>query len=162
PDDAAEDGPVPAEQAGPADDDTGDHAQVGGGLAADRGRLKERQVEPAGEAGQQPGQGVDRDQVAADLQAGPPARLGIRPEREGDGHQRADDGGAPALAAADVGHRLVGYDAAEDQDAAYRQVDAAGDDHEGHPDAQHGQDGGVLHDSADVEHGQEGAGLHDP
>src|SRR5581483_7091240 len=71
------------------------------------------------------------------------------------------DGRGPALAAADVRHHLVGHDAAEDQDAADRQVDAAGDDHEGHPDAEDGQDGRVLHDPADVEDGQEGAGLHD-
>src|SRR5690348_8679240 len=251
-DDAAEDGPVAAEQAGAADDHAGDDAQVGGGLPADRGRLEERQVEPAAEAGQQAGQGVDHDQVAADLQAGPPARLGVGAERvgmqpepgpvqqddpehhddrgdddqprylpddvaeadrvdhdgrhvaqvhaagddlgqaqghaegaerdderrdlgprdqepveqapgqpAGDGHHGADDGRAPALAAADVGHHLVGYHAAEDQDAAYRQVDAAGDDHEGHADGQDRQDGGVLQDPADVEHGQEGAGLHD-
>ena len=51
PDDAAEDGPVAAEQAGAADDDAGDYGQVGGGLPADRGRLEERQVEPAAEAG---------------------------------------------------------------------------------------------------------------
>src|SRR5689334_14384822 len=225
PDDAAEDGPVAAEQAGAADDHAGDHAQVGRGLPADRGRLEERQVEPAGEAGQQAGQGVDHDQVTGDVDAGPPARLGVRADRVGmqpepgpvqqhdpeqhddrgddgqprylpddvaeadrvdhdgrdvaqvyaagddlgqaeghpegaqgdderrdlsprdqepveqppgepaaDGHQGADDGRTPALAAADVGHHLVGHDSAEDQHAAYRQVDAAGDDHEGHPD----------------------------
>src|SRR6266704_1587923 len=252
PDDAAEDGPVAAEQAGAADDHPGDHAQVGRGRPADRGRLEERQVEPSAEAGQQPGQGVDHDQVAADLQPGPPPRLGVRAERVGvqpepgpvqqhdpehhddrgddgqpryladdvaeadgvdhdgrdvaqvhaagddlgqaeghpegaqgddegrdlgprdqipvdqppgepaaDGYQGADDGRTPALAAADVGHHLVGDDPAENQDAAYRQVDAAGDDHEGHPDAEDRQDGGVLHDPADVEHGQEAAGLED-
>src|ERR1700733_847815 len=76
-DNAAENGPVPAEQAGAADDDTGDHGQVRGALPADRGRLEERQVEPAGESGQQAGQGVDQDQVTVDVQAGPPAGLGV-------------------------------------------------------------------------------------
>src|SRR6266571_9519149 len=252
PDDAAEDGPVAAEQAGAADDHAGDHAEVGRGLPADRGRLEERQVEPAGEAGQQAGQGVDHDQVAADLNAGTPARLGIRAERVGvqpepgpvqdddpdhhddrgddgqrrdlpddvaeahrvdhdgrhvaqvhaagdhlgqakrhaqgaerdderrdlrprdeepvdqapaepaaDGHQGAEDGATPALAAAHGRHRLIGDDAAEDQDAAYREVDAAGDDDEGHADTQDRQDRGALHDPADVEHGGEAAGLED-
>src|ERR1700722_5163634 len=82
------------------------------------------------------------------------------PHAAADGHQGADEGGAPALAPHGR-HRLIGDDAAEDQDAAHREVDAAGNDDEGHANAQDRQDGGVLHDPADVEHRQEAARLHD-
>ncbi len=37
--------------------------------------------------------------------------------------------------------RLIGGNAAKDQDAVHREVDAASDDHEGHPDGQDRQDG---------------------
>src|SRR6266700_951910 len=76
-DDGTEDGPVTAEQARAADDNAGDNAEVCRALAADRGRLEERQVEPARESGQQAGQGVDRNQLTGDVQAGPATRLGI-------------------------------------------------------------------------------------
>src|ERR1022692_859109 len=152
-------------------DDRGDDRQVGN-LPDDvaesygvdhHGRDVAQVHAPGDHLGQAQGhpQGAEGDDERGNLRPGDEESVDHSPrEPAADGHQGTDDGGAPALSAHGR-HRLVGDDAAEDQDAAHRQVDAAGNDDEGHADTQNRQDGGVLHDPADVEHREESAGLED-